>query len=213
MFQHNIADEQKRERFSKVLKHQVNRFRTICTVWGFVALSWFLLIHYKDRRASAAVIPAQAGIWNFNASRIYRKKPKPFRRHSHESGNLEMKSNRNLSEMTETERTGFPLLREWRFSCYGYCQVSVMLEFRDTYESSFPRRRESSPFGTETYRIKRFLQILRSRFPLSWEWRDFRFLFLVFCFRGNDEILSFRNLPEKTETALPSFPRRRESRP
>ncbi|RQJ55558.1 hypothetical protein, partial [Neisseria meningitidis] len=33
-------------------------------------------------------------------------------RHSHESGNLEMKSNRNLSEMTETERTGFPLLRE-----------------------------------------------------------------------------------------------------
>ncbi|WP_371746650.1 hypothetical protein, partial [Neisseria gonorrhoeae] len=41
----------------------------------------------------SAVIPAQAGIWNFNASRIYRKKPKPFRRHSHESGNLEMKSN------------------------------------------------------------------------------------------------------------------------
>ncbi|WP_167435410.1 hypothetical protein [Neisseria bergeri] len=40
------------------------------------------------------------------------KKPKPFRRHSHESGNLEMKSNRNLSEMTETERTGFPLSRE-----------------------------------------------------------------------------------------------------
>ena len=28
-----------RERFSKVLKHQVNRFRTICTVCGFVALS------------------------------------------------------------------------------------------------------------------------------------------------------------------------------
>ncbi|EFC87726.1 hypothetical protein NEIMUCOT_05799 [Neisseria mucosa ATCC 25996] len=27
-----------RERFSKVLKHQVNRFRTICTVCGFVAL-------------------------------------------------------------------------------------------------------------------------------------------------------------------------------
>ncbi|HFC7630787.1 TPA: hypothetical protein ACFOV5_000952, partial [Neisseria meningitidis] len=48
----------------------------------------------------------------FNASRIYRKKPKPFRRHSHESGNLEMKSSRNLSEMTEIERTGFPLLRE-----------------------------------------------------------------------------------------------------
>ncbi|HFC7889046.1 TPA: hypothetical protein ACFO19_002183 [Neisseria meningitidis] len=75
-----------------------------------------MLIHYKDRRASAAVIPAQAGIWNFNASRIYRKKPKPFRRHSHESGNLEMKSSRNLSEMTGTERTGFPLRRESRIS-------------------------------------------------------------------------------------------------
>ncbi|HGP4511213.1 TPA: hypothetical protein ACLM8F_002117, partial [Neisseria meningitidis] len=41
----------------------------------------------------------------------------------------------------------------------------------------------------------------------------FRFLILVFCFCGNDEILSFRNLPEKTETVLSSFPRRRESRP
>ncbi|HGG8015056.1 TPA: hypothetical protein ACJJNE_002131, partial [Neisseria meningitidis] len=39
-----------------------------------------------------------------------------------------------------------------------------------------------------------------------------RFLFLVFCPCGNDEILSFRNLSEKTETAPPSFPRRRESR-
>ncbi|MCV6711135.1 hypothetical protein [Neisseria meningitidis] len=29
----------RRERFSKVLKHQVNRFRTICTVCGFVVLS------------------------------------------------------------------------------------------------------------------------------------------------------------------------------
>ncbi|HGI8349875.1 TPA: hypothetical protein ACJVEX_002138, partial [Neisseria meningitidis] len=40
----------------------------------------------------------------------------------------------------------------------------------------------------------------------------FRFLFLVFCSCGNDEILSFRNLSEKIETAPPSFPRRRESR-
>ncbi|TLL64473.1 pilus assembly protein PilS [Neisseria gonorrhoeae] len=35
---------------------------------------------------------------------------------------------------------------------------------------------------------------------------------LGFCFCRNDEILSFRNLSEKTETAPPSFPRRRESR-
>ncbi|HHO0727242.1 TPA: hypothetical protein ACRHKF_RS10330, partial [Neisseria meningitidis] len=37
-------------------------------------------------------------------------------------------------------------------------------------------------------------------------------LFLVFCSCGNDEILSFRNLSEKIETAPPSFPSRRESR-
>ncbi|RQJ88793.1 hypothetical protein COI07_03115 [Neisseria meningitidis] len=35
---------------------------------------------------------------------------------------------------------------------------------------------------------------------------------MVFCFCRNDEILSFRNLSGATETALPSFPRRRESR-
>ncbi|HEZ1858197.1 TPA: pilin [Neisseria meningitidis] len=35
--------------------------------------------------------------------------------------------------------------------------------------SSFPRRRESRFVGAETYRVKRFLEILRSRFPLSWE--------------------------------------------
>ncbi|RNK12278.1 pilus assembly protein PilS [Neisseria meningitidis] len=42
-------------------------------------------------------------------------------------------------------------------------QVSVRMD------SSFPRRRESRSVGAETYRIKRFLQILRSGFPLSWE--------------------------------------------
>ncbi|EEZ74783.1 hypothetical protein NEILACOT_05160 [Neisseria lactamica ATCC 23970] len=42
-------------------------------------------------------------------------------------------------------------------------QVSVRMD------SSFPRRRESRPVGAETYRVKRFLEILRSRFPLSWE--------------------------------------------
>ncbi|HGG9454097.1 TPA: hypothetical protein ACJJ6M_002127, partial [Neisseria meningitidis] len=35
---------------------------------------------------------------------------------------------------------------------------------------------------------------------------DFRFLFLVFCSRGNNEILSFRNLSEKQKS------RRRHSR-
>ncbi|MCL6013967.1 hypothetical protein M5Z41_11215, partial [Neisseria meningitidis] len=56
---------------------------------------------------------------NFNASRIYRKKQKPFRRHSHESGNLETQSCKNLSEMTETQRTWIPVFagmpRVWDF--------------------------------------------------------------------------------------------------
>ncbi|TNL03097.1 pilS cassette, partial [Neisseria meningitidis] len=34
---------------------------------------------------------------------------------------------------------------------------------------------------------------------------------MVFCPCGNDENLSFRNLSGATETAPPSFPRRRES--
>ena len=93
------------------------------------------------------------------------------------------------------------------------CSVSVFfLRFRATSKPSFPRRRESSLVGTETYRKKQFLQpcVLDSRFCGN---DEFRFLFLVFCPCGNDEILSFRNLSEKTETAPPSFPRRRESRP
>ncbi|RQL39705.1 pilus assembly protein PilS [Neisseria meningitidis] len=42
-------------------------------------------------------------------------------------------------------------------------QVSVRMD------SSFPRRRESRSVGAETYRVKRFLEILRPGFPLSWE--------------------------------------------
>ncbi|HGG9598463.1 TPA: hypothetical protein ACJJ8P_002139, partial [Neisseria meningitidis] len=42
-------------------------------------------------------------------------------------------------------------------------QVSVWMD------SSFPRRRESRSVGAETYRVKRFLEILRPRFPLLWE--------------------------------------------
>ncbi|WP_414628028.1 hypothetical protein, partial [Neisseria meningitidis] len=40
----------------------------------------------------------------------------------------------------------------------------------------------------------------------------FRFLFLVFCSRGNNGILSFRNLSEKQKSPPPSFPQKRESR-
>ncbi|CRZ00228.1 PilS cassette [Neisseria meningitidis serogroup B] len=37
------------------------------------------------------------------------------------------------------------------------------------FPPSFPRRRESRSVGAETYRAKRFLEILRPGFPLSWE--------------------------------------------
>ncbi|HFC3037480.1 TPA: hypothetical protein ACFIR0_002138, partial [Neisseria gonorrhoeae] len=36
-------------------------------------------------------------------------------------------------------------------------------------QPSFPRGRESRPVGAETYREKRFLEILRLGFPLLWE--------------------------------------------
>ncbi|HGN6807299.1 TPA: hypothetical protein ACKWXT_002216, partial [Neisseria gonorrhoeae] len=36
-------------------------------------------------------------------------------------------------------------------------------------QPSFPRGRESRPVGAETYREKRFLEILRPGFPLLWE--------------------------------------------
>ncbi|RNJ89955.1 hypothetical protein COI34_11035 [Neisseria meningitidis] len=60
-------------------------------------------------------------------------------------------------------RSRFP--RKWESSSFGF----ACFKFRVTSTSSFPRRRESRSVGAETYRIKRFLQILRSRFPLSWE--------------------------------------------
>ncbi|AVH83136.1 hypothetical protein A6J48_13270 [Neisseria meningitidis] len=46
-------------------------------------------------------IPACAGMTDLSAR-------KPVSRHSHESGNLETQSCKNLSEMTETQRTWIP---------------------------------------------------------------------------------------------------------
>ncbi|MBW8006357.1 hypothetical protein EZZ75_02370 [Neisseria meningitidis] len=51
-----------------------------------------------SNRIRSAIIPTKVGI----------RKPN----HSHVRGNLIMKSNRHLAEITETERTRFPLLRE-----------------------------------------------------------------------------------------------------
>ncbi|EPG0792960.1 hypothetical protein GH036_002044 [Neisseria gonorrhoeae] len=56
------------------------------------------------------VIPAKTALHTPPAAAIFTLKS----RHSGESGNLGMKSSRNLSEITETERTGFPPAREWR---------------------------------------------------------------------------------------------------
>ncbi|CWQ08624.1 hypothetical protein [Neisseria meningitidis] len=50
----------------------------------------------------AAVIPANAGIQQHNAAGLYRKKPKPHRRHSRKSGNDEILDYGNLSGMIES---------------------------------------------------------------------------------------------------------------
>ncbi|HGG7723384.1 TPA: hypothetical protein ACLA4U_002138, partial [Neisseria meningitidis] len=61
------------------------------------------------------------------------------------------------------------------FLVFCFCENNGILacgylpEKTETVPPSFPRRRESRSVGTETYRVKRFLEILRSRFPLSWE--------------------------------------------
>ncbi|HGG7690250.1 TPA: hypothetical protein ACJJFK_002060, partial [Neisseria meningitidis] len=69
-----------------------------------------------------------------------------------------------LPEKTETAPPSFPRRRESRPFGLGF-----FLRFRVTSKPSFPRRRESRSVGAETYRVKRFLEILRPGFPLSWE--------------------------------------------
>ncbi len=123
--------------------------------------------------------------------------------------------------MTETQKTGFPLSWEWRILGFWFC-FSVFVGMMKFWVLGIYRKkqkplcRHSRAGGNLDLRttviFKDYLKVRDSGFPLSWEWRDFRFLILVFCFCRNDEILSFRNLPEKTETVLSSFPRRRESR-
>ncbi len=65
-------------------------------------------------RPPATVIPAKAGIQTPNAAGIYRKKPTPRHRHSRESGNLDPKRGRNLSEKTDPPPPSFPRKRESR---------------------------------------------------------------------------------------------------
>ncbi|HGG9378894.1 TPA: hypothetical protein ACJJ5M_002050, partial [Neisseria meningitidis] len=67
--------------------------------------------------------------------------------------------------------TNFRLL----FLVFCFCENNRILacgylpEKTETAPPSFPRRRESRSVGTETYQVKRFLEILRPGFPLSWE--------------------------------------------
>ncbi|RQK55499.1 hypothetical protein COH63_10675 [Neisseria meningitidis] len=73
------------------------------------------------------VIPAKAGIQKRNATGIYRKKQNPPTAViPAKAGIQQPKNHRNLSAKTETP------------------------------PPSFPRKRESRPVGTETYRIKQF---------------------------------------------------------
>ncbi|RQJ86465.1 hypothetical protein COH32_08940 [Neisseria meningitidis] len=54
-----------------------------------------------------------------------------------------------------------------RFSSFSVVDWQAEARPAVTKIPSFPRRRESRPFGAETYRIKRFP--LHPGFPLSWE--------------------------------------------
>ncbi|WP_241507685.1 hypothetical protein [Neisseria bergeri] len=58
------------------------------------------------------VILLKVRIWKPKNNRNLSETTKPIRRHPHESGNLEMKNDGNLSEMTEIQKTGFPPARE-----------------------------------------------------------------------------------------------------
>ncbi|EQD03994.1 putative pilS cassette [Neisseria meningitidis NM151] len=90
---------------------------------------------------------------------IYRKKQKPLRRHSRAGGNL------GLSVRKLIGKNGFFrfYVLDSHFRGNDVVQVSVRMD------SSFPHRRESRSVGAETYRVKRFLKILRLGFPLLWE--------------------------------------------
>ncbi|MBG8925545.1 hypothetical protein F7O71_00500 [Neisseria meningitidis] len=61
------------------------------------------------------------------------------------------------------------------FLVFCFCENNGILacgylpEKTETVPPSFPRRRESRSVGTETYRVKRFLEILRSRSHFRWD--------------------------------------------
>ncbi|HHR0523771.1 TPA: hypothetical protein ACSXSS_002123, partial [Neisseria gonorrhoeae] len=89
---------------------------------------------------------------------------------------------------------------------FDFFVAGGIIKSRHSHESGNPGLRTGETF-------------LPDKFPCRQTWisafagmTNFRFLFLVFCPCRNDEILSFRNLSGATETAPPSFPRRRESR-
>ncbi|WP_221182196.1 hypothetical protein, partial [Neisseria meningitidis] len=71
-------------------------------------------------------------------------------------GNDEVEVTRNLKQAKPNELDS-------HFRGNDGMQVSVWMD------SSFPRRRESRPVRTETYRIKTVAPTPRPRFPLSWE--------------------------------------------
>ncbi|WP_220450319.1 hypothetical protein, partial [Neisseria meningitidis] len=76
-----------------------------------------------------------------------------------------------MTECRFVGMTNFRLL----FLVFCFCENNRILacgylpEKTETAPPSFPRRRESRSVGAETYRVKRFLEILRPGFPLSWE--------------------------------------------
>ncbi|HEZ3407896.1 TPA: hypothetical protein WH583_001826 [Neisseria meningitidis] len=85
------------------------------------------------------VIPAKAGIQKRNATGIYRKKPKPHRRHSRKSGNPKTQRNRNPSEKTETPTAVIPA----QAGIQQHNAAGLYRKKQKPHRPSFPQKRES----------------------------------------------------------------------
>ncbi len=132
-----------------------------------------------------------------------------------------MKSSRNLSEMTETERTGFPLLREWRdvgswewrgagFRADGFvipAQAGIQTLEQQQYSKIIWKSEilDSHFCGNDGS-----VATVTVRFRLCWNFG--KLMNRHSRAGGNLEFQCLKNLSEKTKTLPPSFPRKWESR-
>ncbi|CWN56683.1 putative phage associated protein [Neisseria meningitidis] len=131
----------------------------------------------RKNRNPHRVIPAQAGIQKHNAAGLYRKKQKPHRRHSRKSGNPATEKPQESISKNRNPTASFPRRRESKNATQQefigknrnphrvipaqagiqkHNATGIYRKKQNPPPPSFPRKRESRPVGTETYRIKQF---------------------------------------------------------